>query len=294
MRTRTTTDERILMFSAIFERLVPLLRNKGLYKYRIIQKIYKKCREVSIPDYVTVFGNKFFIGINDDLDIFIKNESYEKEISQFVIDNICEGDNIVDVGANIGFFTLLFGKIVGETGYVYAFEPELNNFKLLKQNVNENKFHNIEIIQKVVSEKKGKIKFVIEDTSVSHYVVSDLNQPDKKNNIIELDSVTLDNYITKPIKLIKIDVEGHEIKVLNGMKSLIKQNKDLSLIIEFNIFTQRRAGYTGNDLFAFIEELGFDIFHMGDNKKIITPVTDKDILELDGANLLCKRNSSQK
>ena len=104
------------MISKIFKIITKILGKKGLYKYPIVRRSYKKFRSVSTPKYSILFGNKIFLGKGDYNDLFIKGESYEKETSDFMIENIHEGDNVVDVGANIGFFTLLMGKLTGGGG----------------------------------------------------------------------------------------------------------------------------------------------------------------------------------
>ena len=70
--------------------------------------------------------------------------------TKYLKKNIKPGDIVIDVGANIGYFTCLMSKLVGETGHVYSFEPELNNFKMLKMNVEENNCSNVTIEQKAI------------------------------------------------------------------------------------------------------------------------------------------------
>jgi len=287
---KPVTEETFIVkavVAKIFKIITKILAGKGLYKYRLVYRIYRKVRSVVSPDFLMIFGNKLFLDKDDDSDLFIKRELYEKNTSDFIINHINKGDNVIDVGANIGYTTLLLGKTVGENGYVYSFEPEQTNFDLLKQNVNVNKYQNVEPIQKIVSNKNGKIKFVIEDTAVIHHIDGGKGAFTKKHSIVRLDSVTLDDYIDGPIKFVKIDVEGHEIEVLNGMKSLIDKNKDLQLIVEFSIGNQRRAGYKPHQLLTLLEELGFDLFNVETQKKIILPLSDDAILKLGGCNLLC-------
>ena len=176
-------------------------------------------------------------------------------------------------------------------GLVYSFEPELNNFNLLKKNIEVNKFRNIVPIQKVISDKNGVIRFVVEDDSVIHHIDGGKGAFTKQSNIIELDSITLDSHINKPIKLVKIDVEGHEIEVLNGMKSIIKENKGLQLIVEFSIGNQRRAGYPAHQLLSLLNELKFDLFDIRTKGKITLPISEQEILKLDGINILCEKTA---
>ena len=83
---------------------------------------------------------------------------YEPFITAFVKDMIKEGDIVIDIGAHIGYYTLLFSKLVGKTGKVFAFEAHPDNFTLLKQNVETNGYTNVVVENKAVSNYNGKIK----------------------------------------------------------------------------------------------------------------------------------------
>ena len=72
-----------------------------------------------------------------------------------------EGNNVIDIGANIGYFTLLFAKLVGPNGKVFAFEPDPTNFSILKKNIEENNYDNVILSQKAISDKTETTKLFL-------------------------------------------------------------------------------------------------------------------------------------
>ena len=97
--------------------------------------------------------DSLYLSVNKDWGDFEK-EVIEKQIKK--------GDVILDIGANIGFYTLIMAKLVGEKGKVYAFEADPTNFEILKKNVEVNGYKNIVLVNKVVSNKNEKIKFYVD------------------------------------------------------------------------------------------------------------------------------------
>jgi len=81
--------------------------------------------------------------------------------TEFIKNNIKKEDIVIDIGANIGYFTLLLSKQVGDKGKVFSFEVETENFKLLEKNVKENHIRNVMLENVAVSEKEGKIKLYL-------------------------------------------------------------------------------------------------------------------------------------
>lgn len=142
----------------------------------------------------------------------------------------------VDVGANIGYYTLLLAKVCKR---VYAIEPDKNCFSILKKNVEENNLKNVLLINKAVSDKKGEVDFI---HNQENFGDSRLQSPSatpyppltRGNNTI-ISTISLDELLNKEnrINLIKIDVQGHEPQVIAGAKKIIKKYSPI-LFLEFN------------------------------------------------------------
>jgi len=146
-------------------------------------------------DKAIIEGNTIYLDKNDSLRLSTRG-SYEPFITKLMKSQIKPGDVVIDVGANIGYYTLLFAKLVGPQGKVYAFEPHPDNFFLLKKNVDVNKYKNIIIEQKAVSNRAGKIKLFIDnqEKNTKHSIIQ--SEQTTKNSVV-VESVPLDDYFKK-------------------------------------------------------------------------------------------------
>ena len=146
-------------------------------------------------------------------------------LTAFIKKVLKPGMTFVDVGANIGYFTLLAARIVGQ-GHVYAFEPEQTNFELLSKSVKANDLENVDIYQKVLSDKEGLTKLYLADSTQpqSHSLTF---QKDRRS--IDVISTTLDSFwnsIGRPqIDFLKIHVGGDEATVLAGGSEVLQQTR---------------------------------------------------------------------
>jgi FkbM family methyltransferase len=193
--------------------------------------------------------NKYFNNINinvssDDLSIKTTMIKENQDIIIAMQRFLKKNDIVVDIGANIGAFALVSSKIVGDHGRVYCYEPSNDSYTKISLNIELNKefAHNIILKKKAIGEKNKK-GFLIDDEVQGNYLLIDsINNKNrklnaklkKKSQVVQIS--TLDNEFNKswqPIKLIKIDAEGYEYKVLLGAKNIIKDFSPI-IIIERN------------------------------------------------------------
>ena len=144
-------------------------------------------------------------------------EYYEIETTRFFKKNMKKGMVVVDAGANDGYFTRMFSRLVGSTGTVYAFEPDQEAFELLVENTKHLK--NVKAYPYAVSDEDGEATWyhVIgaqECHSLTPYDEADNKKPTEKRIV---KTITLDSFIPEKIDMMKIDVEGSEDKVFKGM-----------------------------------------------------------------------------
>lgn len=267
----------------------------GISKFYPIKIIMKKFESNFKSDYAIVQGSKMFLDPGDSLDLSI-NGVYGELDTKIIREEIHEGDIVIDVGANIGYYTLIFAQLVGSSGKVFAFEPESKNFEILKKNIKINNYQNIVAEQKIVSDKSGIVKlFIAEHGIVGHRI----NQQKSSQKFIEVESIILDNYIKKlnldnKINFIKIDVEGSEPKVLEGTKEIIQKSNQLKIFTEFNREAVEEYGIEPKEMIDLFYRNGFKIYlpNYKENKINLTNVnellTSKETL-LENINLLCKK-----
>lgn len=160
-------------------------------------------------------------------------EPYESALFKKVIK---PSMTVVDIGAHIGYYSLLAAKIIGDRGRVYAFEPEPNNYHLLMNNIRINGFSNIIATRKAASDKTGKIKLYTDKRNLGAHSFSDKNLT-LGSECLEVEAITLDEFFagSKNVKVdfIKMDIQGAEGLVIEKATETIKNNKHLKILMEF-------------------------------------------------------------
>lgn len=163
---------------------------------------------------------------------------YAFGIRKLLIDFLKYGDVFVDVGANIGYLSLIGWSIVGDDGLVIAFEPDPRAIIAFSDNIALNKVKNIILFKDVCSNEEGKVRFKLASHLGWSTAVEKTPSLDISNQI-EANQCTLDNvfdrgiFKKKTIRLIKIDTEGYEPYILEGAKAIIERN-ETAFIIEVN------------------------------------------------------------
>jgi FkbM family methyltransferase len=148
--------------------------------------------------------------------------NYETETATWLQNTIEHGSTFVDIGANAGYFVLLGSKLVGRDGEVWAFEPSPEFNEMIHENVTANDLSNVRIQRVALSNEVGTAEFVIETTGAnSHFASTKIGHAESRpTDVIEVETETLDNLVQRGELIpdvVKIDVEGAEVQVLEGM-----------------------------------------------------------------------------
>ena len=150
-----------------------------------------------------------------------------KTLSLKIFNKITEGMIVYDVGGSIGMYTIPFAKKVGKSGKVFVFEPTKKGFELSK-NVNLNEINNVVTYPYALSDRTSEINFYVRPDKETHSLFEKTIAPSKtgKQEITKVKAFTIDDLIKRNLaekpNFIKIDTEGAEIKVLNGMNEIYK------------------------------------------------------------------------
>lgn len=208
---------------------------KKIFKKVVIRKIYLFLSSLIFLNKIKIKKyDKFKIKL--DITEYTQNalyfKNYDKKIRDFIKPFINGNEIFIDIGANIGFYTLYFSSLLPR-GKIFAYEANYKNYIKLKKNIKLNNFKNINSYNLGISSYNGFANLV--DTSKynegGHYINTDKNQiKDKKVKKIKV--YKLDKLLKEKKKkiFIKIDVEGHERHVLNGMKKILLFNKCILMI----------------------------------------------------------------
>jgi FkbM family methyltransferase len=183
----------------------------------------------------------------------------EPSVQQAFANYLKPGDTFYDIGANVGFFTVIGATLVGDAGKVYAFEPVSENAALVRRNAELNRFHNVTVFEQAVSSRSGKAELLL-----AHYsggsTLSIVDTPPDLKGKVTVDVVSIDDLITQqnllPPNMIKIDVEGAELNVLQGMTQTIKAYRP---VILYEIDDGNRDAFERKqaELQKFIQSLGY-------------------------------------
>jgi FkbM family methyltransferase len=140
------------------------------------------------------------------------------------------GHVFCDIGANVGFFTVIAARLVGPSGRVYAFEPMPDNAVLLRRNVELNAFRHVTVVEKAVSSASGQGELLLSHFSGGSALLTATAPPDLKGRIpvelVSVDDLVAGRDVAAP-NVVKIDVEGAELDVLRGMSATIQAHKPI-------------------------------------------------------------------
>jgi FkbM family methyltransferase len=190
--------------------------------------------------------------------------NYEGQLQKIIKQRVSSGDIVLDIGANIGFFSLFLSKTVGSKGKVYAFEPIPKTFDICKKNIEINKVRNIFTFQFALSNKCDKVTFRVKGDNYSMAsMVWFKNDHDVEE--IQIETKKLDQIkeiSNKRISFIKIDVEGAEGKVIQGGLNVISQNRP-TIYLECS---KKGRAKTWSILF---EKLSYKCFDSKNNRLIV-------------------------
>src|SRR5262249_48315510 len=156
------------------------------------------------------------------------------ELSRFLLRVLRPGDVFVDVGAHIGYFSILAAKLVGPTGAVFSFEPEPDNFARLMRHARENGLPQVQAFNMPVAAQPGEIEFFVNADNDGGHALWDpgrhpFNQRSRsevtRKRVCAASLETFEVLQSRPARLIKIDTEGAEHQVLLGARRWLEERR---------------------------------------------------------------------
>lgn len=288
---------RIMSRTGIARVILPLKTRQVLGQF--LRNVVQKMVTLDLSRPYDVMGCRMYLDPRSISSGEIAFGTYEHDTVQIFQKLVKPGMTVVDVGAHVGFYTLLAARLVGDNGRVYAFEPNPEVYNILVRNIQINGYREIvRAVPKGVSNKKRTISLYVScerSDEASFY-----SQESADNKCIEVETVSLDEFFADEgwpkVDLVKIDVEGAEVEVLEGMRELTRRNKNLKLIVEFNPKNQMRACGSHTKLFEIVAALGLKRFYAIRHglKEIALPDDVKELIRMAEAtptkcvNLLCE------
>lgn len=157
---------------------------------------------------------------------------YEPEISDLFLRWLRPGDTVIDVGANVGWFTCLAAPLVGPNGSVHAYEPGPANFKVLSENVELNEAKNVSLHRTALSDVSREQKFWLNPHGHGGHSLWKMTED---ASALDVRTETLDEQqFHRKIRILKIDTEGHEQRILVGAARLLRSEQAPDFIFAEN------------------------------------------------------------
>lgn len=191
----------------------------------------------------------------------IRLGTYEPAIQNCIAVHLSPGGVFVDIGANVGFFSLIAARRAGPTGHVYAFEPVAGNAASIIRSCRLNDFSNVEVFAEAVGERTGRTELMLAHHIGGAMLASAGTPPDGCGSV-QVDVVSLDDAIAqralRPPDLVKVDVEGAELEVLQGMRWTLNAVRPM-LIYEVDNETRIGLDRRCREIAAFLNAAGYDL-----------------------------------
>jgi FkbM family methyltransferase len=230
-----------LSIAAFFARILPVPVKKALYKMgplaRLIRGSLNKAAPVGLSEVSIAAGDlagmRMLLDMQDEKDIWLA--TYEPEMQKALRDLLKPGMTVYDVGANVGYVSLLLAKNVGQNGRVFSFEALPSNVKRLTHNIELNGMQQrISINHFAVTAKSGEVKFFVHASNGMGKAAGSAGRNEKYVDEISVPGISLDEFVydrghAAP-QAVKMDIEGGEVMALPGMVRVLKEARPIMLM----------------------------------------------------------------
>ncbi len=202
----------------------------------------------------------------------LKTGCWEPEEAAFLRTVLRPGGSFLDVGANIGYFSLLASAIVGSTGRVLAVEPELRNLDLLRANAWRNRAWNVQVLPVAAQAETGYVGLRLSAVNRGDHQVVDAST--HTGDLVP--AVCLDEVLGGvSIDVVKVDVQGVDHEVVEGLSEVVAQNPGIVLMCEFWLTGMEERGIDPRTVIVRYEELGFHVGLLGTAGSVSNATADE-------------------
>ena len=170
------------------------------------------------------------------------------------------GSVFIDVGANIGYYTLLAAGKVGPKGRVHAVECSPDTFLLLENNVKRNNLQNVELYPVAGSNVRGELTLNVSAIGLSLFELhSSWSKVGRVGGTVTVPCMPVDELVHSPVDVVKIDAEGADLDVLKGMNRILSENKNISVVVEWAPPLLEQSGKDPFELPRYLQDAGLKI-----------------------------------
>ena len=283
------------MIYSMVQSLAKVLAGKGIGTIPGIRFLYDSLVRTlwSGEKVIDVEGSKMYVDLDEEdpviqktLQAYITTEHWDEVTTEIFKQSINKGDTVLDLGANVGYYSLLASRLTGKTGKVFAFEPEPRNYRILQRNIELNNYTNIYAFQKAVSDENTSLTLHISEKDSGAHTIRPTQVEREFENEVNVEVVRLDDFLIEKagsVDVVKMDIEGSEPKALAGMKKYIHESKKIKIFMEFYPDILEDAGFSPKEFAqSLFDEYGFSVTLIDDywKSKEIKPVySAEDIID---------------
>ena len=241
-------------------RKIPPLRGKGRFAALAFAPFLRGKGIELVVDMNNPGGGKLICNLDDWIpwNVYLFGRyQIEHKYESFVMRDCADCKVIFDIGANIGYYTVQFCRML-HTGEVHAFEPCSYQFTVLNKNIALNKIANV-VANKVIISDTGNMTRKIYFSGMDNTGSSSLEVTTAEFE--EVECTTVDSYCGQKnidtIDVVKVDVEGHELSVLKGMSQMLRRGKITRIFLEINSHALSAAGTSANEIISYLHQFSY-------------------------------------
>lgn len=239
--------------------LRPLKLARFPWVRRMYAAVYRRAVGSGELREVGLRGSRFVVDPHDGgvgYQLFI-GRGYEELTADVFERCLRPGMRVLDLGGNIGFYSVLAAARVGPTGRVIAFEPAPENVAILQRNAQVNGFSQLEVVAKACSDKAERVTLRLNPRGKGLHTIGAAGADWGR---LEIDTIVLDEFFADPefrIDFLKIDIEGAEERALRGMRKLLARSPGVQVLTEVNPTALAANGSDARSYLRQWSELGF-------------------------------------
>jgi FkbM family methyltransferase len=230
-----------LCLAAFGAKILPASFKQAIYDFKPLARFIRRGLNRAAPSGLTevqvaagdLAGFTLLLDMQTEKDYWLG--TYEPSLQSALRELIVPGSVVYDVGANIGYVSLLLAKAAGEAGRVFAFEALPANVERLRRNVALNKMElRVTVIAGVVTQAAGQVRFLVHTSGGMGKVQGSAGRQDRYQSEIIVDGLSLDEFVygqgNLPPRAVKMDIEGGEVMALPGMRRVLAEARPLMLM----------------------------------------------------------------
>jgi FkbM family methyltransferase len=196
---------------------------------------------------------------------------YSPDLLEVIRAIVRPGDSVVDVGAQLGYVTANLARWVGPSGTVHSFEPDPNALAQLNATIDANRSTCVKIFSSALGDREGEMIFYTSSTLGWSTAVANSHHRDLRPISVRttrLDSLAASGKLRRPVRFVKIDVEGFECQVLDGMREL-RASDSPYVLAEVNPLMLKPSGRTPRDVLERLAENGHEVFQVAESTAVL-------------------------